>query len=98
MRTATLESVDEIEGKVITLQARGKKLAFSGWKSLVAQDAAEDPEKAASDEAGEASNPVPGLNAGDELEAKSGELTESKTNPPARYTEVSLVDELEKRE
>lgn len=97
VRTAILESVDEIEGKVITLQARGKKLAFPGWKSLVAQDAAEDPDKAASDEASEASNPVPHLSTGDELEAMSGELTESKTNPPPRYTEVSIVDELEKR-
>lgn len=97
VRTAVLEGVDEIDGKVITLQARGKKLSFAGWKSLVAQDAAEDPEKAAADEASEASNPVPDLKPGDQLGVESGEVTESKTTAPPRFTEVSLVDELEKR-
>jgi DNA topoisomerase-1 len=52
----------------------------------------------AEDEAeNEPKNPVPLLTAGDSLTALTGKLLTKKTAPPARYTEASLVKELENR-
>ena len=79
-----------MDGKQAVFGAKGRKLAVSGWKALnIPED--EDNETA------EMSNPVPVMKAGSKATALSGKVLTKATAPPARYTEASLVRELEKR-
>jgi DNA topoisomerase-1 len=82
----------DLDGKQAVFEARGRKLTAQGWKVLAA-DQEEDNEDAAK----EGNNPVPAMKAGSKATALSGRLLTKKTTPPARYTEASLVAELEKR-
>lgn len=97
VRTANLRAATSLDDKQITFQARGKTLVYKGWKGLTPVDTAEDPDKAAEDEAQDADNPVPALEANETLSATSGELVSTKTKAPGRYTKASLVLEMEKR-
>ena len=72
-------------------EGRGRKLHFAGWKALTEKDSA-------SEEDEQADNPVPQLSAGAILQVKKGEVQEKRTQPPARYTEASLVRDLEGKE
>lgn len=96
VQTSVLSCEHETLGTVRFL-ARGKRLIKSGWKMLLEHDSAVDQEDAAKAEQQEASNPVPSLTLGSRLEVRSGEVIASKTNPPGRFTEASLVQELKKR-
>lgn len=97
VRTAKLEATDPVDGKTISFEARGKTLVHKGWKSLTPVDTAEDPDDAAAADAQDSDNPVPELSPGDAVQATSGKVVQTKTKPPARYTEASLVKEMEKR-
>jgi DNA topoisomerase I len=97
IRTVTLEAAETIDGKMPRFEARSKKLTYLGWKALTPVDSAEDPDKGAAEDNEDSHNKVPMLAEGDHLVAEAGELTQSKTNPPARYTEASLVKDLEKK-
>lgn len=97
VRSAILEAVDPLDGLTITFLARGKKLSSPGWKVLTPQDSAEDPDAAAAQDADGSDNPVPELQADAVIQVTTGQLQQSKTNPPARYTEVTLLGDLESR-
>ena len=87
----TLRLVAPLEGKAAEFEARGRTLRDPGWKTLLQDDQADegaDPEP---------ENPVPLLRTGDAVTAQDGKLLTKKTKPPARYTEASLVRELENR-
>jgi DNA topoisomerase-1 len=80
-----------MEDKQAVFEAKGRKLIVTGWKSL---NAAPDEEEG---EAAEMSNPVPVMKTGSRATALSGKVLTKSTSPPSRYTEASLVRELEKR-
>jgi DNA topoisomerase-1 len=80
----------EIDGKKAIFEARGRTLIQPGWKALVAKDQTDE------DEA-EPDNQVPKLEAGQSLTAQDGKLITKKTKPPARFSEASLIKELENR-
>ena len=81
-----------VNGREATFEARGRKLTAPGWKSVMPNDQAED-----SDQDAEPDNPVPKLDTGSSQTASDGKVVAKKTKPAPRYTEASLVRELEKR-
>jgi len=84
----------ELDGKDAIFEARGRVLREPGWKTLTAADAAMQDEEAEGDAP---DNPVPMLDAGASITAASGKLLTKKTKPPTRFSEASLVRELENR-
>ncbi|WP_026313436.1 type I DNA topoisomerase [Actinomadura flavalba] len=73
--------------------ATGKTITFHGFlKAYV--ESADDP----STDRDDAERRLPNLTEGDPLTARSVEAEGHSTRPPARYTEASLVKELEERE
>lgn len=97
VRKAVLEAESPVDGVKLRFEARGKTLIYKGWKDLTPTDTAQDQEDAAAAEAQDSDNPVPELSAHDTVTAVSGSLIQSKTKPPGRYTDASLVKEMEKR-
>jgi DNA topoisomerase-1 len=88
VRIATLES--DVDGKPAHFEAKGRTLASPGWKALVAADQTEETEP-------EPDNKVPKLEPGRTATARESSLLTKKTKPPARFTEASLIRDLEKR-
>jgi DNA topoisomerase-1 len=80
----------EIEGKSVKFEAKGRTLIRPGWKALVAADATEE------DTEEEAENQVPKLTPG-QITAADARILTKKTKAPSRYTEASLIKELERR-
>jgi len=81
----------DLGGKTAEFEARGRTLVEPGWRTvLFADDAADEGES-------EPENPVPSLKKGTSATALDGKLLTKKTKPPTRYTEASLVRELENR-
>ena len=83
----------ELDGKQAVFEARGRTMLSQGWKVLAANDAATED----ADDSAEPENPVPAMKPGTCPTALSGAVLTKKTKPAARYTEASLVRELEKR-
>lgn len=89
----TLQLGADLDGKQALFEARGRTLLSQGWKILTTEDAAtEDTEDSAEPE-----NPVPGMKLGTISTALSGAVLTKKTKPAPRFTEASLVRELERR-
>lgn len=82
----------DVDGRRAEFEAKGKTLVSPGWKTLTLSDQTDDP-----DAEQEADNPVPALLSGQKLTAMAGKVQSKKTRPPARFTEASLVRELERR-
>ena len=72
--------------------ASGKVIKFAGYLRAYVRGT-DDPEADLDDK----EKLLPPLNEGDQLDAKRLEAREHHTQPPARYTEASLVKELEER-
>ena len=83
----------ELDGKQAVFETRGRTMLSQGWKVLAANDAATED----ADDSAEPENPVPAMKPGTCPTALSGVVLTKKTKPVARYTEASLVRELEKR-
>jgi len=90
IRTAKLVAKEPLAGRSIEFIAAGKSLLSAGWRTLYLED--EDAEASPNDKP----NPVPALSAGMILEAASGKVMDIKTKAPARFTEASLIKELER--
>lgn len=90
-RTALMVALAPVQGKTVHFEAKGSTLVYPGWMQLTAKDATEEDE--AKD--GEPSNPIPDLKAGQALRAEKAELLEKVTKAPPRYTQASLIAELE---
>ena len=91
VRTVRLNA--DLNGKEATFEAKGRVLRDLGWKVLTATDAATQDEE----EEGGAENPVPMLDEGQSVSASGGKLLTKKTKPLTRFSEASLVRELENR-
>lgn len=88
-----LQLTADLDGKQAVFEAKGKTLLSQGWKILTTGDAAtEDP-----DDSAEPENPVPVMKPGTRPTALAGTVLTKKTKPAPRFTEASLVRELEKR-
>ncbi len=85
----------DIDGKTALFEAKGRTLLAPGWKMLTQQDATVDAE--ADSDTQEPDNPVPAMKPGSVATALTGTVLTKKTKPAARFTEASLVRELEKR-
>ena len=68
------------------LKASGSKLVFDGYQKIYAPNLEEDKDKL-----------LPEIEEGEELKAEKAEGEQKFTEPPARFTEASLVKELEDR-
>ncbi|WP_353119578.1 type I DNA topoisomerase [Nitratidesulfovibrio sp.] len=71
-------------------RAKGERLLFPGFLAASPQKEAQEGEEVAEGD-------LPKLSVGEELTALSVEKEQKFTQPPARYTEASLVRELEER-
>lgn len=87
----TLKLTATMDGKEALFEAKGRTLISPGWKVLqqaeVAEDEGED----------DTTNTVPAMKPGTKATALTGTITTKKTKPAARFTEASLIRELEKR-
>lgn len=91
VRVALLQGTEATSGKIVEFEARGRTLIYAGWLGLVERDQT----VSSDEEKGEVPNPIPLLEAGQEISVDYGKLLEKKTKPPPRYTEASLVKKLE---
>ncbi|WII36951.1 DNA topoisomerase III [Paenibacillus thiaminolyticus] len=78
------------------LHAKGKTVIDNGWKKAYENDweLADDEDDA--DEAGRAEQRLPSLTQGQRLQAKRVLTRRGRTKPPARYTEATLLTQMEK--
>lgn len=81
----------QVNGKDTLFLATGRTMISAGWKTLLDLDQTEDGAEA------EADNPVPALRPGSKMSACGSKVLVKKTKPPKRYTEHSLVHEMERR-
>ena len=92
-RTATLRlGAKSSDGKDVEFSASGTVITFRGF--MAAYEEAPDEEKTETDDA---ERRLPPLSVGDVVTASSLISQDHSTNPPARYTEASLVKALEER-
>lgn len=91
----TLQLGTEMDGKQALFEAKGRTLLSQGWKVLADQE--NGPDEGAEEGEKEPLNPVPAMKPGTKATALTGTITTKKTKPAARFTEASLIRELEKR-
>lgn len=87
----TLKLTATMDGKEALFEAKGRTLLSPGWKVLQQADISED------DMETEPANPVPAMKPDTQATALSGAVLTHKTKPASRFTEASLIRELEKR-
>ncbi len=78
----------DVKAGEFELRARGRVMLFDGYTKVLPQMNKKD---------GEEDNILPDMKVGDSLTLKKLDPTQHFTSPPARFTEASLVKELEKR-
>jgi DNA topoisomerase I len=79
-----------VDGQVATLQANGRVISFPGYRRAYVEGA-DDPET----ELAEAERVLPPMAEGDGVAVASAEAKDHATQPPARYTDASLVKKME---
>ena len=89
----TLQLGADLDGKQAVFEAKGRTLLSQGWKVLATAQNEEDD----AEEEKEPENPVPAMKPGTKATALTGTVTTRKTKPAPRFTEASLIRELEKR-
>lgn len=91
----TLQLGADVDGKQALFEAKGRTLLSQGWKVLADQEGG--PDEGAEEGEKEPLNPVPAMKPGTKATALTGTVTTKKTKPASRFTEASLIRELEKR-
>ncbi len=95
------ETIIEITCGQYTLRARGSVLKFKGFLAVYEEGKDEDPSKKVSENEtptkADGSKELPQLNEGELLKAIKIKPEQHFTQPPARFTEASLVKELEEK-
>lgn len=84
-----------MDGKRALFEAKGRTLLSQGWKILADQE--DGPDEGNAENEKEPCNPVPAMKPGTKATALTGAVTTKKTKPAPRFTEASLIRELEKR-
>lgn len=82
----------DVDGKKAVFEAKGRTLREPGWKVVMATDAS-----LADAEEAEPDNAVPDLRAGCQATAVQSKVKTKKTKPASRFSEASLIREMEKR-
>lgn len=82
----------DVDGKKAVFEAKGRTLKDPGWKVVMGMDAS-----LADTEESEPDNAVPLLKSGCQATAIRGEVKTKRTKPAARFSEASLIREMEKR-
>ncbi|MDD2862822.1 MAG: type IA DNA topoisomerase, partial [Acidiphilium sp.] len=90
VRSARLDG--NAEGLAVSFTATGRTLKSPGWMAVYAADEDDSDD----DEADASSNPIPALTTGEGLTAAAGRLLTKHTKPPVRFTEATLVKEMER--
>lgn len=95
MEQATLEFTNvtieaDANGKTVAFRTSGKKILFPGYFRAYVEGS-DDPDAALENQ----ENMLPEMSEGEEVVEKGVEPISHETKPPARYTEASLVKELE---
>lgn len=92
VRSVKLDSLQPvtINGKSLEFEGRGRTLIYNGWLKLIQSDQTDE-----SDSDSSPTNPVPVCLVGNTLDVERGQLLEKKTKAPSRYTQASLVKQLE---
>jgi DNA topoisomerase-1 len=80
----------ELDGKQYEFQATGRTLKYAGFLVLLDDDQDDDKDD------NEAKNPVPVLEVGASLSVAKGEVLNKTTKAPSRFTEGTIVAELER--
>ncbi|MCC1496832.1 type I DNA topoisomerase [Alcanivorax sp. 1008] len=81
-----------MRGAPIPFVAKGRTMTFPGWTALTADDAAD----AAEDKEEEKDQLIPPLEDRSIHQSAATQVIDKKTKPPSRYTEASLIKELER--
>jgi hypothetical protein len=81
--------------KQALFEAKGRTLLSQGWKVLADQE--DGPDEGSEEGEKEPFNPVPAMKPGTKAMTLTGTVTTKKTKPASRFTEASLIRELEKR-
>jgi DNA topoisomerase-1 len=79
-----------VPGRAVTLRATGSVVTFPGFLTLYGVEAKSD-----GDEDDEDGRELPPLKVGDKPDLKKVEIEQHFTQPPARYTEASLIKKME---
>lgn len=90
VRSARLDG--NAERQAVSFTATGRTLKSPGWMAVYAADEDDSDD----DEADASSNPIPALTTGEGLTAAAGRLLTKHTKPPVRFTEATLVKEMER--
>ena len=88
----TVELVESGAASPLCFKAIGRVETYPGWRVLSRQDAAEESDDVQDEHGGQA---LPKLREKSAHSAVKGEVIDKKTEPPARYTEASLIKKLE---
>ena len=91
----TLQLGADMDGKQALFEAKGRTLLSQGWKILADQEDGTD--EGSEEGEKEPHNPVPTMKPGTKATALTGTVATKKTKPASRFTEASLIRELEKR-
>ena len=91
--TVVLSPGEDHDGRAIRFEARGRVMRSPGWRVVYGAEPMGDDEE----DAQAASNPVPVMKAGTRATAVSSEVLTQKTAPPSRFSEATLIRELERR-
>ncbi len=83
-RTKLIANLINSDETIPDFTVLGSRIIFDGWLRVDASARGEDTE-------------VPKLTEGDKLEVKEISIEAKQTQPPSRYTEAGLINELEKR-
>ena len=102
MAEATFNSVRvDIDANQYTFRVTGRTPLFDGWLAVYGGSNSkankEEPEKDGDDDSGESAGILPEINVGDLLTFKKLEYIQKFTQPPARYTEATLVKVMEEK-
>ena len=83
-------SAGELEGAQVTLQANGRVISFAGFRRAYVEGA-DDPEAELADE----EHVLPTMAVEEQVAVEEAEAKSHNTQPPARYTDASLVKKME---
>ncbi|MDR2352532.1 MAG: type I DNA topoisomerase [Deltaproteobacteria bacterium] len=84
-----------LDEKTVSFDAKGRLLKSPGFRVLLPKDDTKDTKD--DDKEPEMNNPIPHLTVGEIWEPQEADLKTKKTLPPVRYTQASLIRDLEKR-
>ncbi|MDR0571715.1 MAG: type I DNA topoisomerase [Rickettsiales bacterium] len=93
--TTKVVLISDFSGKEVIFNATGRNLIKKGFKDILKEDMEEKTDLPDSNE--ELTNKIPKLREGSEIIPSKSEVKTKKTTPPPRYTQATLIKELEKR-